>query len=294
MTSVFEVNGKRFFPGKPAWVMGVINVTPDSFYDGGRYFGKKKAVHRAMEMVDQGVEILDLGGESSRPGSEPISAEEELCRVLPVLKAIRPRTSCLISIDTTKASVARAALEEGADIINDISAFRADPKMIELAAASRAGLILMHMKGTPKTMQVAPFYEDVVAEVYSFLEERIDWAVKNGVAAERIIIDPGVGFGKRLEDNLRLINELSVFSSLGRPVLIGVSRKSFIGQVLNLPPEERLEGTIAAVVISLVRGASIFRVHDPLEVGRALRVAEAILSARDLMQESTKQVDHVQ
>lgn len=274
--------------------MGVINVTPDSFFDGSRYFHREKAIDGAMKMVELGVEILDIGGESSRPGSDPVSEKEELQRVLPVLKAIRPRTSCLISIDTTKASVARAALEEGADIINDISGFRADQKMIELAAASQAGLILMHMQGTPKTMQIAPFYEDVVAEVLAFLKERLNWVVKKGIAPERIIIDPGIGFGKRLEDNLRLLNELSVFSSLGRPVLVGVSRKSFIGQILNLPPEERLEGTIAAVIISLVRGASIFRVHDPLEVSRALRVAEAILSGRNLFPQATKAVNHVQ
>ncbi len=293
MTYPFEPRGKRCIIGPRTWIMGVLNVTPDSFYDGGKYFPPQKAVERGIELANQGVDILDIGGESSRPGSERIPEEEELRRVLPVLEALRPRVSCLISIDTMRASVAEAAIKAGADIINDISALRADPEMVEVAVQSGAGVILMHMKGTPQTMQLNPVYGDVVKEIYDFLQERMEWAQKKGVLPEKIIVDPGIGFGKRLEDNLRLINELSAFLSLGRPILIGVSRKSFIGQLLNLPPEERLEGTIASAVISLIRGAAILRVHDALAVKRAVAVTEAILYEKRLVS-PTESVEHVQ
>ncbi len=293
MTYPFEPRGKRCIIGPRTWIMGVLNVTPDSFYDGGKYFPPQKAVERGIELANQGVDILDIGGESSRPGAERIPEEEELRRVLPVLEALRPRVSCLISIDTMRASVAEGAIKAGADIINDISALRADPEMVEVAVQSGAGVILMHMKGTPKTMQLNPVYEDVVKEIYDFLQERMEWAQKKGLLPEKIIVDPGVGFGKRLEDNLRLINELSAFLSLGRPILIGVSRKSFIGQLLNLPPEERLEGTIASAVISLIRGAAILRVHDALAVKRAVAVTEAILYEKRLVS-PTESVEHVQ
>lgn len=274
-----EARGRHFIIGPHIWLMGVLNVTPNSFYDGGRFFDKEKAINRALELADQGVDILDIGGESSRPGSEPIPAEEELKRVLPVIKSIRPRVKCLLSIDTTKAVVAKAAVEEGVEIINDISALRADPAMSQIVAESKAGLILMHMKGTPKTMQLNPYYQDVISEISSFFQERMAVAQQTGIKPEQIILDPGIGFGKRLEDNLRLINELDSFLSLGRPLLMGISRKSFIGQVLNLPPEERLEGTIASAIISFLRGASILRVHDPLAISRAIRVAKAILTS---------------
>jgi len=279
MAYPFEARGKRFLIGPRLWLMGVLNITPDSFYDGGRFFDQEKAIERALELASQGIDILDLGGESSRPGSEPVSVEEELRRVLPVIKAIRPRLKCLLSIDTYKAAVARAALEEGVDIVNDITALRGDPEMSRVVAESQAGLILMHMKGTPKTMQLNPFYQDVISEISSFFQERMAAARDSGIKSDQIILDPGIGFGKRLEDNLRLINELDSFLFLGRPLLVGLSRKSFIGQILNLPPEERLEGTIASAIISLMRGASILRVHDPQAVGRAVRVAEAILAS---------------
>lgn len=275
----FEARGKRFIIGPRLWLMGILNVTPDSFYDGGRFFDEEKAISWALELADQGIDILDIGGESSRPGSEPIPAEEELKRVLPVIKTIRPRVKCLLSIDTTKAVVAKAALEEGAEIINDISALRADPEMSQVVAESKAGVILMHMKGTPKTMQLNPFYQDVISEITSFFQERMAVAQEKGIKAEQIILDPGIGFGKRLEDNLKLINGLDSFLFLGRPLLVGISRKSFIGQILNLPPEERLEGTIASAIISFLRGASILRVHDPMAISRAIRVAEAILTS---------------
>lgn len=214
----FEARGKRFIIGPRLWLMGILNVTPDSFYDGGRFFDEEKAISWALELADQGIDILDIGGESSRPGSEPIPAEEELKRVLPVIKTIRPRVKCLLSIDTTKAVVAKAALEEGAEIINDISALRADPEMSQVVAESKAGVILMHMKGTPKTMQLNPFYQDVISEITSFFQERMAVAQEKGIKAEQIILDPGIGFGKRLEDNLRLINGLDsfLFLEIGR------------------------------------------------------------------------------
>ncbi len=278
MSYSFEARGMSFVIGPRPWLMGILNVTPDSFYDGGRFFDKEKAINRGLELAAQEIDILDIGGESSRPGSEPISAEEELRRVLPVIKSLRPRVKCLLSIDTTKAVVAKAALEEGVEIVNDISALRADPDMSQVVAENKAGLILMHMKGTPQTMQLNPYYQDVISEIKSFFQERMATAQERGIKAEQIILDPGIGFGKRLEDNIRLINELDSFLSFGRPLLVGVSRKSFIGQILNLPPEERLEGTIASAIISFLRGASILRVHDPLAVGRAIRTVEAILA----------------
>lgn len=257
--------------------MGVVNVTPDSFYDGGTYFDIARAIERGLELAAEGADIIDVGGESSRPGSDPVSTEEERRRVLPVIKALREKTDLLISIDTTKAEVADAAMGEGADIINDISAGRFDPQLLPLAAKSGAGIILMHMKGTPKTMQLNPHYEDVLAEVKSFLEQRIAAAEACGINRERIIIDPGIGFGKRHEDNLVLLNHLNFFLDLGRPILVGVSRKAFIGKILNLEPTERLEGTIAAALVGLIRGASILRVHDIRAVKRAVAVSEAIL-----------------
>jgi len=234
--------------------MGVINVTPDSFFDGGLYFNKERAVRRGLEMAAAGADIIDIGGESSRPGSRPISKDEEMRRILPVISALRKQTDVLISVDTTKAEVAEAALTEGADILNDISAGRFDSKMIHLAAQRNIPLILMHMKGTPQTMQINPYYQDLLKEVKEFL--------------------------KRFEDNLSLINNLSFLEELGFPLLVGVSRKSFIGQILNLPPHERLEGTIAASILSIINGAHILRVHDVGPIRRAVLVAEAILNEK--------------
>lgn len=260
--------------------MGIINVTPDSFSDGGLYFDETEAVARGLELISQGADIIDVGGESSRPGSDPISAEEEKNRVLPVIAKLRSRSDALISIDTTKSAVAEAALETGADIINDISAFRFDDGMADLAARRGAPCILMHMKGRPKTMQADPSYDDVIAELLEFFRERIAFATSRGVEEDRIIIDPGIGFGKRLEDNLVLIKHLRAFQVLQRPILMGVSRKSFIGGVLDLPKGERLEGTIAASILSVLNGTHILRVHDVQAVRRAVLMAEAILSAR--------------
>lgn len=258
--------------------MGVINVTPDSFSDGGFYLDEKKAIERGLELVTQGADILDVGGESTRPGSDAISAEEELNRIMPVISELREKTNVLISVDTTKSAVAEAALEAGADIINDISAFRFDDRMPLIATETGAPIILMHMKGVPKTMQSNPYYEDLFQEIRCFLEERIATAEAYGIKRENIIVDPGIGFGKSLEHNLSIINNLNFLEKLNRPILVGISRKSFIGKILNLPPEERVEGTIASAVLSVLKGAHILRVHDVEPVKRAITVAEAIMN----------------
>jgi len=258
--------------------MGVINVTPDSFSDGGSYLDKDKAVERGLKLVSEGSDIIDIGGESSRPGSDPISKEEEMRRVIPVISELRKRIDMLISVDTTKSEVAKAALDSGADIINDISSFRFDPRMMTLAAQKEVPVILMHMKGTPKTMQTNPHYQDLLREVKEFLKERLEEVQAQGIKKEKIIIDPGIGFGKSLKDNLILINNLHFLEEFNRPILVGISRKSFIGKILNLPPQERLEGTIASAILSLIHGAHILRVHDVEAVKKAILVAEAIIS----------------
>lgn len=263
--------------------MGVVNVTPDSFSDGGFYYDQEKAVARALELVSAGADIIDIGGESTRPSAEPVSAEEEKERILPVISALREKTDVLISIDTTKANVAEAAVEAGADILNDISSLRFDPGMLPLVARTEVGLVLMHMQGTPQTMQLNPQYEDVVAEVKSFLAERMETAVAGGIKRERIILDPGIGFGKNLEHNLALLHNLRAIVDLGRPILVGVSRKSFLGQILNKGPLERLEGTIAAAVLSLASGASLLRVHDLEAVKKSVTVAEKILKGERIL-----------
>lgn len=258
--------------------MGVLNITPDSFYDGGRYADASAAADHGLRMEAEGADIIDVGGESSRPGSDPIPAEEEIGRVVPVLSLLRSRTKTLLSVDTTKYETARAALDAGADIINDISSFRMDPRLLALAGETGAGFILMHMQGLPKTMQSAPRYADVLAEVRDFLAEKIEIAAAYGLPVESLALDPGIGFGKRLEDNCALIRGLGGIAGLGRPVVIGISRKSMIGKILDVPPEERLEGSLAAAVIGLSRGAHILRVHDVQSTVRAARVADAILA----------------
>ena len=275
---VFEVNGKQHTLGQKTWFMGVINVTPDSFSDPGECLDKDRAVARGLELEEQGADILDVGGESSRPGSDPVSEKEERERVIPVIAGLRKRTGILLSIDTTKANVAEEALAAGADMVNDISAFRFDDRMPLLISESGAPVILMHMKGVPKTMQSNPFYEDLFQEIRCFLEERIATATAYGIPREKIIVDPGIGFGKSVEHNLSIINNLPFLENLDRPILLGISRKSFIGKILNLPPQERTEGTIASAVLSVLRGAHILRVHDVQQVKRAVTVAEAILN----------------
>jgi dihydropteroate synthase len=233
-----------------------------------------------MELAGQGADILDIGGESSRPGSDPVSAAEERLRVVPVISGLRRQSGVFLSVDTTKREVAQAAVEAGADIINDISALRFDAGLLEWVASSGAAVVLMHMLGTPKTMQAAPRYADVLAEVRSFLAERTAAAAAAGLGADRTILDPGIGFGKRPEDNLTLLNRLTDLAELGRPIMVGPSRKSFLGAILDLPAEERLEGTLAAAVLAVARGAHILRVHDVEAVRRAVRTAEAVLAEK--------------
>jgi dihydropteroate synthase len=278
--------------------MGILNVTPDSFSDGGRFLDADAAIAHARELIDEGADILDVGGESTRPGAEPVTAEEELRRVLPVLEWIAahappPR----VSIDTFKASVARSALAAGACIVNDVTALRGDPDMVGVVADGDACCCLMHMLGEPRTMQSAPNYGDVVDDVKAFLEERLEFAVREGVAEERIMLDPGIGFGKTVEHNLTLLCRLDELAALGRPLVVGTSRKSFLGRILALAAGEqepvdvarRLPGTIATNVLALERGASVFRVHDVAAVRGALAVAAATLGgcpARGMTQTS--------
>jgi dihydropteroate synthase len=260
-------------------LMGVLNVTPDSFSDGGCYQSPEQAITRAFAMADEGADLVDIGGESSRPGSEPISLEEELARVLPVVVKLALRLPIPISIDTTKAEVARRCLDLGAAIINDISALRHDPGMADIVAQSGAGLVLMHMQGEPATMQDNPSYADVVGEVYEFLRRRRDAAVAAGIARERIAVDPGIGFGKRLADNMQLLARLSDLSSLGQPLVIGPSRKGFVGALLDRPVQKREWGTAAAVAAAVLQGAHIVRVHSVAEMKDVVRVSQAIRAA---------------
>lgn len=260
---------------KRTYVMGVINVTPDSFSDGGRFPDPDAAAARGIEMVAEGADIVDVGGESTRPGSDPVSVEEERERVLPVIKRLAGEIGVPISIDTRKHEVAGAALEAGATIVNDVSAGR-DPHMFRIAAASKAGMVLMHMRGEPKTMQETPEYEDVVREVHDFLADRARTALDAGIAWERLAVDPGIGFGKTAEHSLRVIHGIGALLDLRRPVVVGPSRKSFIGHVLGTEVDERLEGTAGAVAYLVAKGAHVVRVHDVKEMTRVVRVVDAI------------------
>ncbi len=273
----------------PFRLMGVVNVTPDSFSDGGLFLEADAAIAHARELIGEGADIVDVGGESTRPGAEPVSAEEELRRVLPVVEGIvAADIDAQVSIDTSKASVARAALTAGASLVNDVTALRGDPDMAALVADSGVECCLMHMRGEPRTMQADPRYDDVVDDVRAFLEERMAYAVHKGVREERIMLDPGIGFGKALAHNLALLRRLDELSSLGRPLVVGTSRKSFIGRILADAAGQtepvaagcRLQGTIATNVLAYERGASVFRVHDVAPVRDALTVAAATLSER--------------
>jgi dihydropteroate synthase len=259
--------------------MGIVNVTPDSFSDGGLFLDAPAAVEHGRRLAAEGAAILDVGGESTRPGAEPVTPEEELRRVLPVIETLAGDGSARVSIDTTKPAVARAALEAGAGLVNDVSAFRLDPAMAALVAESGAGCCLMHMLGEPRTMQDDPRYDDVVSEVKAFLEERLAFAVAEGIPEERVWLDPGIGFGKTVEHNLELLRRLGELVALGRPVVIGTSRKRFLGTLAGGRDEaDRLPGTIATNVLALERGASVFRVHDVAQNADALAVAAATVS----------------
>jgi len=268
-------------PMEPFCLMGIVNVTPDSFSDGGRYYGAGAALAQCEKLIQAGATILDLGGESSRPGAEPVSWEEEWRRVGPVLRELRKTWDGLISIDTYKVEVVRRALDEGADIINDITAGRWEPELLPLVAENRAGYVLMHMLGRPRDMQRNPYYRDVLGEVKAFFQERIQAAKTAGMTRERIVLDPGIGFGKRLEDNLTLISRIDYFLELERPLLLGASRKSFIGMITDAIVTERLPGSIAAVILAYLKGARIFRVHDVAETRQALEIATALLTSGD-------------
>src|SRR4051812_30464431 len=262
---------------RPWRIMGVLNVTPDSFSDGGEWFDHDAAVEHGRELIAQGAAIVDVGGESTRPGAAPVPAAEELARVVPVIEALR-NTGAVLSVDTSKAAVARAALDAGATFVNDVTALRGDPDMAALVAEAGCDVCLMHMLGEPRTMQEDPRYDDVVADVRAFLEERVAAAVAAGIAEERISVDPGIGFGKTLEHNLALLRHLDQIVALGRPVVIGTSRKSFLGRITGRDdPHQRVLGTVATNVLAYERGAEVFRVHDVAATRDALAVAAATL-----------------
>ncbi|MCX6695336.1 MAG: dihydropteroate synthase [Candidatus Altiarchaeota archaeon] len=269
--------GKFELPvGERVLVMGIVNVTPDSFSDAGKFASTEKAVEHALRMAEDGADIIDVGGESTRPGSEPVSVDQEISRVVPVIREISRKAGVPISIDSCKPEVVEKALQAGASMINDVNGLRGEG-MAELAARYDVPVCIMHMQGTPKEMQKNPSYDDVVKDVKSFLKKQADYAVKKGVSRNKIIVDPGIGFGKTTEHNIELIRKIREFKKLGYPVLIGPSRKAFIGNILNAPVGERLAGTIAASVVCAVNGADVIRVHDVKEVVQALRLAETII-----------------
>lgn len=258
-------------------IMGIINVTPDSFSDGGLYADQSAVLDQVRQMVNDGADIIDIGGESTRPFSKPVSLDEELQRVIPAIRLVKSFFDIPISIDTTKAEVARQALEAGADIINDVSGLLHDPDMSTLATQTGAHVIIMHMKGTPKDMQVSPTYNDVVADISSSLNKRAQWAMEQGISSSKIIIDPGIGFGKTVNHNLTIIRQLENFSHLGFPLLVGHSRKAFIGSILSLPdPKQRDESTAVISAICAMKGVSILRVHDVRRTAQALQLVRAI------------------
>ncbi len=260
-------------------IMGILNITPDSFSDGGEFIDHKRALTHAHQMVEEGVDIIDVGGESTRPGAKPVSLEEELKRVIPLIERLASQIEVPISIDTTKAGVAKEALKAGAVMINDISALRFDSEMAPLAAEYETPVVLMHMKGFPQTMQQHVTYHSLMSEIFSFLKERIAYAESAGIDSAKIIVDPGIGFGKSVPDgNLEIIKHLSLLKDLGKPILVGPSRKAFIGSVLELGVEEREEGTAAAVALAVSNGAHMVRVHDIKKMKRVVKMVDAIMA----------------
>lgn len=260
-------------------IMGILNVTPDSFSDGGRHRSTEDAVDHARLMIEEGADIIDVGGESTRPFSEPVAEKEELHRVIPVIERLHEIPGAFISVDTYKANVAREALKAGADMVNDISGLTYDDAMAGVIAGNDAHAVIMHIKGTPRNMQENPWYDDVVGEISAFLHERVEYAVRSGVDREKIVIDPGIGFGKRVEDNLRILKMLRAFHELGRPVLIGTSMKSFIGKITDMPLEERVEGTLASLAVAIMNGADVLRVHDVRRAKKVLKIVKAVMEA---------------
>lgn len=264
-------------PKRETLVMGIVNVTPDSFSDGGKFFSPEVAISHASKLITQGADIIDIGGESTRPGAEQVSESEELKRVIPVIEKIRTdNPTILISIDTTKASVAKHAVEAGADIINDVSGLSFDNNMIGIVERFNIPVVIMHMKGNPQNMQLNPKYKDIVNEILDFFKMKIKIAIQSGINRSMIILDPGIGFGKTVEHNFELLSRLNEFNVLELPIMIGPSRKSFIGITLDLPPEDRVEGTAAAVSAGVMNGASIVRVHDVKSMKRVVRIIEKV------------------
>jgi len=276
--------GKDVKVGKRPCIMGILNVTPDSFSDGGAHFKIENAIERAHQMVEDGADIIDVGGESSRPGSDPVDTREELVRVIPVVSRLAKELNVPVSIDTTKHEVARAALDAGAGMINDISGLHWDLKLADMAAKYKVPVIIMHTRGKPKTMQQAIHYHSLFSEIIRYLREGIEIALAAGVPEDQIVVDPGIGFGKTPDDNLRIMNGLYEFSVLGRPVLLGTSRKSFIGKVLDADTNKRLEGTLATTIYGLLRGADIIRVHDLKENARTIRMLEQMMNTPEIVQ----------
>jgi dihydropteroate synthase len=268
--------GRDILSGGRPLIMGIVNVTSDSFYDGGRYLEPERAIAHAVDLVEQGADLIDIGAESTRPGAVPIDEQDELDRVIPVIEGVARRVAVPISVDTMKARVAQRAVDAGASMVNDVSALRFDAGMAEVVAQSGAGVVLMHMQGTPQTMQQAPQYQNVVAEVTGFFEERLQAAMRAGIEKSHIVLDPGIGFGKLLSHNLVLLTQLSSFAMFDRPLLVGLSRKAFIGQIIDRPVAHREWGTAAAVAIAVERGADILRVHDVAMMADVVKVASAL------------------
>jgi len=262
-------------------IMGVINATPDSFSDGGLYYEREEAVNQGKRLAAEGADILDIGGESTRPGSKPMTEEEEMGRVIPVIEELSRAIDIPISIDTRRSLVAKKAIQAGAEIINDISALRFDSQMARVCTEHHVPVVLMHMQGEPATMQVEPRYDNLLREISDFFKDRIAWAESQGIGNDQVILDPGIGFGKSLDQghNLMILKNLQAFKNFGKPILIGPSRKAFIGKILGLPPQEREEGTMAAVVAAILNGANIVRVHEVKKMSRGVCVADAILHA---------------
>ncbi|MDI7259507.1 MAG: dihydropteroate synthase [Thermodesulfobacteriota bacterium] len=267
---------QTFTLGKRTLLMGVLNITPDSFSDGGLYFDKEKAIAHGVRMAEEGADIIDIGGESTRPGSKPLEMEEELRRIIPVIESLTKEVDVPISIDTYKSAVAQRAIEAGAEMINDISGLHFDPDLALIAVREDIPIVLMHIRGTPETMQKDVYYESLFSEIIQYLKESIQRAESVGVNPEQVIIDPGIGFGKTLEDNLLIIKNLSEFRVLGKPILLGTSRKTFIGKILNADPGQRLEGTLSSIAIAVLNGAHIIRCHDVLQAKKTIAVADAI------------------
>jgi dihydropteroate synthase len=277
---IFRARQFEFAFPRPTLVMGVVNVTPDSFSDGGKFLNPEAAVARAFELVEQGADILDIGGESTRPGAEPVSEAEELRRVIPVIEKLAAKVKIPLSIDTMKPVIARDALQAGASIVNDVAANRKADAMWKIAAEFRAGYICMHAQGTPQTMQANPDYADVVHEVGGFFRERLEKLGACGVAAEQVVLDVGIGFGKAMEHNLQLLANLESFTTMARPLLIGVSRKSFIGKLLGADVSERLPASLACASLAIAGGVQIIRTHDVVETVQAARMTEALLARK--------------